>query len=182
MVYPFSPQRENEQPAQLNSFKDDISVSNPNKDFARWHLSNDDMLDELRHILAGEVKIAGKWSYLGKRLMNEDGVRQIVTTIYSHANKFVFLSKLTQDDIMDLMLHLDDAVITYLELNFLKYEIDEADLDLIRSIIITICYAGMTRGLDGWTMEQTGTSMTSREFIMPNQQHEKKGFLGGWFK
>ena len=159
---------------------EDVYVSDDSKDFSRWHLSPEEMIEELEHDLKGEAWKNNKWCVIGKRLLNDEGIGEIISLVRGHVNKFVFLAKFQEDDIMDIMRHLDEALIDLISMKYKDFDIELCDFDVIRSIVVTICYASLTRGLGGWTMDSVGKVVKTRENIIPMDQ-QKKGLLSGFF-
>lgn len=184
MRYPSTQRRDDypePAPQPMGGVESDVFVGDASKDFSRWHLTSDELIEELEHDLKGEVWANNKWQKRGKKLLNNDGVREIITLVRGHVNKFTFLAKLSDDDVMDIMRHLDEAMIDLLAQKWEEFQIDMPDLDVIRQIVLTMIYAGMTRGLEGWTMDRVGSIMKTREVVMPQQQQPKRSLIAGFF-
>ena len=179
--YPRVPPEEVPQGQPFGQVEQDVFVGDGNKDFSRWHLSSDELIEELEHDLKGEVWANNKWQKKGKKLLNDDGVREIVTLVRGHVNKFTFLAKLSDDDVMDIMLHLDEALIDLLSHKWREFKVELPDLDVIRQIVLTMIYAGMTRGPEGWTMDRVGSIMKTREVVMPQDRPQKRSLIAGFF-
>lgn len=84
-----------------------------NADFAKWALSGEDIVLSFQHILQGEMikpeqdlktlpdgntytvpKLV--WVKVSRSLLNDEGIQQITSTLYSFLNRSVFLSNLSE--------------------------------------------------------------------------------------
>ena len=127
-------------------------------DITRWQLDLENLFEEIEHDLRGErrnpetgvwEKIKGTYfdKNLGrdveisdKPLVNDYGIRNIITTLRSLANKNTFLSNLDEDDIERNMILIDYAITNHLVMGVVTYGIEKRNLGIIKERIVMPVY------------------------------------------
>ena len=154
---------------------EDIPTGYLHPDFMIWQLETSDILDELTHLLRGEFREGDKWVRRGERLMNEEGIRMIVTIVGSHLTKDKVLTDLDEEDIKRIAKEVRDDVVDLLTLKWKEYEIDKAHLSIIVDIVDHFVYANLRRSKEGRTIDYLKPMIKRIETV--KAEKEKGGFL-----
>jgi len=133
--------------------------------FSRWRLDPDDIVQRVEHSLRGEIYKDNEWQRLGKPLANEEGIAGLLTIVGTSVNKVISLTKFQDDEIENIMEHIDDTLIDLLATKYDEWEIDPDFLSYIRELIINFIHASYKQAVGGWTSEQLSQVMTTTERI-----------------
>jgi len=151
-----------------------------------WQLTSTDILNEIEHDFKGEILDEnGVWKAKGKVLVNEQGIRTILTIIRSRVNKIVFLSKLNEDIILkfcrDIELDLEDQIL----LNYQKWHLDKTNCSMLLHKVSQLIYCGLMRAEGEGERKFLGETRRVNEQIISNpyavQIQKDKGLFGRIF-
>ena len=126
----------------------------------KWDVLATDIIEELEHDLKGEVfirsddpdtpEIEGKWEKrTGQQLLNEKGIREIITIVRSLVNKVMFFSNLDEYDIRLLTMRMRQNIAQNLFLNWEEYDIKKSDLTIVTDKVVYFMYVALKRALFG---------------------------------
>lgn len=95
-------------------------------DLTKWQLSPEPLLNLCEHELRGEAwdESSRTWELVGEAIMNEKGIRAVISTLRFYVNKIVFLSDLENEYIFEMMRTLADDLTQLLFNNGEQFEID----------------------------------------------------------
>lgn len=145
-------------------------------DFTKWRFNPDEILIMLEHDLKGEYYNEKKadWNSSGAKLMNDDGVRTIISLVRTSVNKVVFLSDLTFNEIVDMCRDLNLALVDTLFFRWKAFKVEKDHLDLIVAKVMNFIFVGMKQAQGGKTRDALGKmEKILRHYETPQ---EKKGF------
>ena len=189
----FMPEEYN--PNYMNDF-DDTSIREATsggqdiKDMrlARWQLDLTEMLDELCHHFRGDEydHKENTWvTNIEYKLMNEKGIREVVNQLRM-ANRNIFLSNLTEDEIRSMMKYFMISFTVFLSLKWSQFEIDKKNMTLIKELVVFTLYPALKRSqLAGERKSLYQTQRVIESTIThPNQPggENKGGILGKLFR
>ncbi len=166
----------------------------------KWSLSGEDIVIQFQHILQGDQLVATyktetlpdgttqqiqilEWDKKGDKLLNDVGIQQISTTIYSFLNRSVFLSNLTEARAMQLA---RDLLLTVNKKLFLDHEafgLKESDYEHIITELEELVIPSLFRPVDeGERRFFTKTSSENRQIITTDKSGigASSGLFGGF--
>ena len=147
-------------------------------DFSRWRLEVDDIIIPLEHDLKGE-KFDPKtqtWVPEDLRLLNDEGVKSIISLVRTVSNKTVYLTYLEKAQIYGMCLDLNKQVAKLLFFRWQDFDVKEEHLSMLVFKIVTFVFMGMKRAEDAGERK----ALTQSEKIVRRYGDEnKKGPLGG---
>lgn len=150
-----------------------VTLTNPDSSIYKLELS-----------LRGQIlDIDGNPKIIGKPLMNEDGINNVLCLTQSVVSQVTILSNL-QKEIPQLMLFLNDTLTQDLMMNRVKYDIrGVTDRTRIHSIVMNISYMTMRRAFEeGDKRFWKGSQQNIRTEIV-NTEGNKKSWLNAlWAK
>lgn len=142
----------------------------------------------LEHKLKGETEEwEGKrrtWKKTQEAWMNAKGVSKIISIIQGHVDVNTFLTYLMPEEIDEIMMELSNEVTTVLANKGKEFDIDNAYLGIVQSIIINTIYFALKRASGALTLKQIHGSTHRIENIgqmQANQEKEKRSILGRIF-
>jgi len=110
------------------------------------------LLQDLEHSLRGEVpdyeNECWKKPEEAKPLVNDKGVRKIMTTIRIFVNTNCILSNLTIHEVYDKTHEIADLITLDICSNYEEYEADKSDFDRIVVMVSQMCFFAMKRSLN----------------------------------
>ncbi len=141
-------------------------------DFTKWRFNPEEILLVLEHDLKGDQYNEKKamWEPTDKKLLNDEGVRTIISLVRTSINKVTFLSNLTMEEITTICRDLNLALVDTLFFKWESFELEKDHLDLIVSKIMNFIFVGMKQAENGITME----SMTKMEKVVRSYEHTKQ--------
>lgn len=127
----------------------ELAAPDQEKDFrlAQWQLDLQEMLDMLVHHWHGDTydPLSNDWKHdPEQRMMSDAGLRNIISHL-SIANRNIFLSNFTDEEIRDNMKYFMISFTNYLAMNFKKFEIDKHNLTMIKEQVKNIMFAAFKR-------------------------------------
>lgn len=119
-------------------------------------LSNSDIINDFIHNLRGEIFNSSKESYekVGEALMNEDGISYVVSLIASATSRDKTLADLDEGYVRNMTKAMVMDFIDMMEMEWESWGTRKTALKIIVRIVEHTIYAGMTRALNGNTMNQ----------------------------
>jgi len=159
---------------------------NRNPELTRWQLSPDEITEKIEHYLKGEIPLWDSeqdmwvWKHKGKRLMNDRGVRIVMSLLYPHIEKNAVLSTLSINEISYVMKFIHKHLSIHLASKLDEYEMDRNDLTLIMDIITNTIWFALKRAMDG--AEKKFLSASERRIERTVERGQKKSwipFIGG---
>lgn len=157
-------------------------------EFSKWQLWGEDLIDQLKHDLKGEVfdtekGEAGQWVIPKdvKPMLNESGINATISLVRMAAiNKFALLSNLDKPTIYKILLETsNELVLLYME----EHEKFKLQSPIQASFIITKIFYFMHNALlmaaDGGMREYLKTTVRELRQYSGTPKDEKKG--GGLF-
>ncbi len=164
----------------------------------KWSLSGEDIVIQFQHILQGDQLMATmktealpdgttqqiqmlEWIKKGSPLLNETGIQQISTTLYSFLNRSVFLSNLTETRAMQLARDLLLTVNKKLFLDHLAFGLSDNDYEHIITELEELIIPSLFRPVDeGERRFFTKTSSENRQIITSDRSTAPAGLFGGF--
>jgi len=150
----------------------------------RWQLSVEDLIETMQMLLAGMVysERENKWKPLGIRLMNDKGIRTMVTVLSFHVNKNIMLSNFNNKEIRSMMERIHRAIASRISLSFDKngksdFDIEKANLDLITHSVTNFIWGGLKRAELGAEKKFLSETQRITEKIVTKPEKKKGGFL-----
>lgn len=149
-------------------------------DLTRWQLSSDDVVLWIEHDLRGEIfdEMGRKWVVPehAKALMNERGIREMISVVRNNINKITFLSNLDEEDIFILTRETHKDVAQLIARNYKYYGLDKSHFNLVVHKIVFMLYPALRRA---WKEgERIHLRTVERRGYSYAEQQQQKG--GGW--
>lgn len=115
-------------------------------DFSKWRLQMEDVIEVVEHNLRGEKwdNDSKKWVELGTRIMNEEGVVSISSTLSLFLNKNAFLSNFSEDDVLNLTKNIHKTLCTDLYYNWQRWKF-KPEYNIITRKIAILVFMGLKR-------------------------------------
>ena len=118
----------------------------------RWQLTPEDIIEELENDLKGKTWNSKEEKFVGsaeaEALINEKGIRSIISIVRSKINKITFLSNLDQKDIISITRDVNLTMISLLFSNANNFEIKKENLEIITDQVVHLVYMGLMRALN----------------------------------
>lgn len=150
-----------------------------------WRLEAREIVDRIEHRLKGEylktveVEIDGKSDVIEEwqadpeaRLMNDHGVKSLISLVEILVNKVSFLSNLDDDEIIDVCRDMHLAIVREIYNNWDDYDIKKQPGPVVNEIM-TLVFVGFKRAMGAGERTSLGSIENVNRTI-----HE--GNTGGW--
>jgi len=155
-----------------------------NPEIVRYQLETSELIENLRMLLLNEIFVQDKetgiisrqTSKYGTRLMNEDGVQEILTIIRPHLDKNIILSNLTDDEISSTLIELRSKIALLLQNKYKVYEIEKAKLPTVMTTIINPIWSTLKRAANETTLNYLGKTQQLHE-IRRHDDSDKESFM-----
>lgn len=149
---------------------------NTNQELTQWQLSPLDIFDSIEHNLKGEVFNPNKneWEQRGIRLMNDNGIRAVISHLYAGNSKIIYMSNLTEEEINKMAYNVMGNLSTLLGINLRNFEIEQSNFFTILTLVGNTVFAGLKRALNGEERRALTSTRMVREIITPGADEEKK--------
>jgi hypothetical protein len=151
----------------------------------RWMLSNGDLIDEFTHLIAGEVLTLDSerrevWAPMGTRLMNDEGIRWLITTISPHISKNTQMTQLDENWIRDRCRSISRIVAEGLVINEKRFEVSKYNFFQIKEITMNLIELSLRRGKEGLTLRflEATTQQNIAQSITEHQAQQQSPGLG----
>lgn len=138
-------------------------------------LKRAEIVEDLGHLLKGEVKTSsGAWVQKGLRLLNDEGIKVILTTVQSFTGIDKLVTDIAEDDIRMRCKQLRHAVSDLIRINWRTWEMDKDKAELILEIVDNHIFANFTASAEGTMLNFMKPTLRRIETFKP----EEKG--RGW--
>jgi len=116
-----------------------------------WQLDPKEILVSISHVLRGErMNSDGVYErVVKKRLMNDEGVNQLLLWLEPRVSRVITLSTYTEEDINGRMYEFEVELAAWIVRKQVEYEIDKPSRDMIHSLISDLVEAALNRAKDG---------------------------------
>ena len=165
--------------AQKQEIIEEIPAAYQHPDLWIYQLDSSDIVNGLEHLLRGEFwnRLENKWERKGGALLNDDGIKMMITIAASHLTKEKILTDVPKDQIMRICRDMRFALINHLTMMWRKNNVKKADLDIILEIIDHYIYMNVSRSSEGRTLDYFKPTIKRVETIKPS---EEKRSMFGW--
>ena len=155
-----------------------------NPEIVKYQLETSELLENMRMLLLNEVFVQNtetgivtrQTSKFGKRLMNEDGVQELLTIVRPHLDKNIILSNLTDDEISTTLIELRSKIALLLQRKYKDWEIDKEKLPTVMTTIINPIWSTLKRAANETTLNYLGKTQQLHE-IRRHDDSDKSGFM-----
>jgi len=155
----------------------------------QWELSFYDVIDEIEHILRGEVRNReGVWEAKEDaqgnsfRLLNDRGIHDIKMILNALVNKNTFLTVLPEERVYYFIRTFRINIVSLLAMNHRSYDLDRKYRDYIVEMITSILASAFFRAQDGGEAKRRSSTTINRytygTIDRPHPAGEKRGLLG----
>jgi hypothetical protein len=143
----------------------------------------EDVIAYLEHDFRGESweidpQIGGQWVSKGTSLMNDQGIKNIVSMVHPYVNKIAMTSNFTDEEIGKFVFDMCCTLREHLATHYEKYEIDTKNLEIILIKIRSLVYE-CWKSAEGEGMRERLLAGVAEKRIIGNPG--TKGILGGKF-
>jgi len=141
------------------------------------------IIEELKHVLRGEEFDEEKqaWVKVRKPLLNEKGIRSIMTDIKGVVNQNTILSNLNEQEISNIIVNLGDTLRIKLSANRKEFDINKFELNTILFTILNMSYPALKRAYaQGERIWHKTISSEQRHVVISPEESKKRS--GGFFK
>ena len=163
---------------------DYFPTQQPNRDaeLTRWQLSAWDLLNDLEHDLKGEfwnenTRLWEKAEY-SNQLLNDKGVRAIISLLKPIVNKNTFLSNLREERVNKLLLFISNRVCETLYFNFKEFDIKPEFYFILNEMIQDFLETAFRRPQDEGERSFIRSTEQRRVLVQERPNSEKKGVFG----
>jgi hypothetical protein len=140
------------------------------------------VIERFRRNLLGQMfsQDERKWVDLGKRSLNDKGIREVISVLDSYVNRNTLLSNLDDEEIYKLTMSLNKELNTLFYMGWDKFEIDVSDISLLVLRICDMCFLALKQANNKALLDALTKSYSVRE--MKGLPEEKKGLSLNPFK
>ena len=153
----------------------------------KWQESAGDVLSELEHDMKGEeLNIeTGKYVRRYESLMNNSGINCIKSIIRTRANKIVFLSKLSEKNVIDMCRDINMDLVDQIALKHQQWQLKKENCTMIVLKVVQLTFCALMKAEGGEERESLGKTWGVHEIIrggssgggQPEMQPQRKRFL-----
>jgi hypothetical protein len=118
------------------------------------------------HHLRGEIQEDEEWKKIGEPIMNEEGIKNIITIVNGYVNRVWLLSAPKDEEINRVMWNFSSIVRTELLVNIDKWEIKS--VPIAKNLVCDLVYGTLLRCRDGGERLTLGETIRSVERIVEN--------------
>ena len=160
--------------AQKQEVIEEIPAAYQHPDLWIYQLDSSDIVNSLDHLLRGEFwnRLENKWEGKGEPLLNEDGIKMMLTVVASHLTKEKILTDIPKDQIFRICRDMRLALINHLTMKWKDYEVRKADMDVILEIVDHYVYTNLSRGGEGRTLDYFKPTIKRVETIKPSEERK----------
>jgi len=153
-------------------------------DFDKWRLDTKNIADQLEHQLCGQ-----KWNDVSKKWeqgdfdppMNKKGAQEISNIIRDLNNRVSFLSELNEDQIKDICLDVNSALVSLMFMNWENFEIRKESARWIITKVMNMVFIGLNRAKGRGEAELLSQMTNINRTIFEGQQARQGFSIGGFF-
>lgn len=148
-------------------------------DLIQWQLDTSDVIIELEHNLKGEVWNPKKKVYekRGEAVINEDGVKSIITDVAAKLNKNIILSNLNEADVYRIAEETRANIARKIFLRYEDFGIKKANFDTIVQLVDHQVFCALKRAYNEGERRFLGKTQSRVEKITTERN---KGGRGSW--
>ena len=157
-----------------------INMPQPNEDFFKFRIEGKDIIDEIEHLLKGEVWDSNKGEYIPKfdRWANDEGINKFIATLYACGiNKNIFLGNLTKDEIMTRCYMIKSKLSLLLFKKYRDYEVDKEMRGLLITNVMYPIHSALSRSEGGRESTQISTAAQRHDIYSYQEQKGKQSLL-----
>ena len=149
-------------------------------DISKVWLSSDNPMAQFQNSMCGLVWDANTQEYktMGEKLINEKGLRSLVSFIQMRSNSVVFLSDTSEEMILKLVCDANKELNRLMLLNEQQWEVQKDYKDFIIKNVMDFIYFSLQRAKEKETQEfiaKTTQSVISQTQTMTTQEANKQG-------
>ena len=117
----------------------------------QWVLDPTEIIELLEHNLRGEIpgERRGEWIPIGEQMLNDQGVRKMISMVAARVNKIVTMTWFDERHIYDIMFYLAMDIRNDMFINFEKYGIEFHNLTTVSQMIKDFTFAALMQAKDG---------------------------------
>lgn len=144
-------------------------------ELVRWQLDPEEEFRRLEHFMRGERwdEETHKWSIKGKRLLNEKGIQEVMVHLQL-AHKGIILSEYAEEKVNRILLELANNITKMIYLRWQDYNVDRADFNVIRSLVIRNIQAAYNRAINAGERRHLGQVSRRVEQIISNDTGQQR--------
>lgn len=150
----------------------------PDNSVLIFEIQNDAIIKELERLFRGLEYDVNKKKYIvvGEPLMNEDGVRAILSLVKFYTSKLFKLGWLKEEDVRRMARDIRKRVNILLAFNYKKYGIQKNRIPLISSLIDHSVYITLRSSIDGQASKALHSSFNLNEMRQVVEQQKQRKF------
>ena len=147
-----------------------------NHELTQWQLSPLDIFDSIEHNLKGEVfnPATNAWEQRGLRLMNDNGIRAVITHLIAGNSKIIYMSNLSEEEVNKMAYGVMSNLGTILGINLRQFEIDQSNFFTVLTLVGNTVFAGLKRAMNGEERRGLTSTRMVREVITSGTDEDKK--------
>lgn len=145
----------------------------------RWVLTPREIIDEIDHNLRGEVPGSkpGQWEQKGERLLNDVGIRKMISIIASRVNKIMIMSNFDDKMILDMMFFVAMDIRTDLFENFEYYDMEFHNLTTVSQMVKDLLFGSLRQALNGGARLTWSKIQRVNTFIQEDRTQKKSNWI-----
>lgn len=152
----------------------------------KW-LSSNEIIMTFQNMMCGLVldETTGEYKQVGERLVNEKGLRMLVSFIQLHSNPVSALSKLSEDRILQLCGQAEKELNRQLLLHEDEWGIEKVNKDMIKNNVMNFMFFSLQRAADAGFQKfiaETTKTMMVQSSVMKSEEAKQPGILARIFR
>ena len=165
---------------QVENIEESAPYGMIDKNLWLYQLKSSDTIEKLEHNLRGEIfnDKEEAWEKRGKQLLNDEGIRMLVTIISTHLSKEKILTHIPEQQVNRMCLSMRLDIVYHLAMMWRAYEVSKADFDIIVDIVDHTVYTNLSRGTEGRTLAAMVPTIRRVETIREPEESRRKSVLG----
>jgi len=135
------------------------------------------VIERVRRNLKGQTQDPDtkKWVAYGKPVMNDDGIKEIVSLLDSYINRNTLLSNLEEKEIYTIMKNFDKRLGAWLLTNMKSFDIKQKNLNIIKTRIVDMVFFALKQAQNKELLKALTQTYNVQENRTPD---EKKAGIG----
>ena len=174
---------------------EEAPIQYPSADAWKYQIDTTDVLEEISHHLRGEFRVVKRvalssgvmdeqisWEKKGKRLLNEDGIRLVITMVGGRLSKVHTLTDIPEERVDDMCRWIMIDMASHLSLHHKNYEcvefpLDTTTLTLLIGLIMDYIYPSLSRGSEGRFLKYLKPTIERKEIVRGMPEEKKKSLI-----
>jgi len=144
----------------------DQHVSEATDSFQKFRLDTIDIIQTLEHHLRGELEKNGEWVAVGEPVMNEEGIKNVITIVSAYVNKVWLLSAPKDEELNKIMWNFSRTMREELIANYPVNKWEIRSVPIAKNLICDLVYGTLLRCRDGGERRTLGETLRSVERIV----------------